>query len=1099
MSTEQSFGQLVKARRRELGLTQDELARRVGCAPVTIRKIEYDDLRPSVQIAERLAMALNIPLEERAAFVRLARVERHLEPETSATPAPRREEIGLEDLTGRAIRGYALAERIGDGGMGVVYRAVQPLVEREVAVKIILPQYADHPDFIRRFEAEAQLVARLEHPHIVPLYDYWREPGSAYLVMRLLRGGSVLALLKDGPLPLEAAFRLLEQIASALSAAHRIGIVHRDLKPANVLLDEDRNGYLADFGIAKNLGNPNLADQTQAEMLIGSPAYISPEQIRAESVRPQSDIYALGVMLYELLTGALPFQGPTPIEVMHQHLNAPLPPLAAHRAGLPAALDGVIAKATAKNLHERYPDVDALLKDMRHALGRDGQRLTPSASQVAALSQPLPDDANPYKGLRAFGEADTQDFFGREALTQQLLARLGEGGDLIRFLAVVGPSGSGKSSVVKAGLIPALRRGGLPGSDQWFIVEMMPGPHPLEEIEAALLRIAVNPPETLSHQLREDKRGLLRAVRRCLPDDPNVELVMVIDQFEEVFTLVEDEAVRAHLLDSLVAAVMDERSRVRVVVTLRADFTHRPLHYVDFGELLRQRMEVILPMTPDELERAIAGPAERVGLALDSGLVSAIIRDVGDQPGALPLLQYALTELFARREGRLLTKKAYAEIGGVLGALGRRAEDVYTGLNEGGQALARQLFLRLVTIGEGTEDTRRRVLRAELDSLSGEISNPQSLIPNSLIPNVIDSFGRSRLLTFDRDPVTRGPTVEVAHEALLREWPRLRAWLNESRADVRLQRLLAGAVAEWMAADREPSFLLTGARLDQFEGWAAQSTLALTQDERAYLDASLAERDRKQVEEAERTQRELDLARKSETAQRTSANRLRYLVGALTIFLLVAIGLSAFAFIQQSRAEREARLSTSRELAAAAVNVIGADPERSILLALEAVTTTRSIDGTVAPEAEEALHRTVASAQSYFVLNGHDGIVNDVAFSPEGTRLATASFDGTTKVWDAATGHELLTLAPADRTETAAGHGDHGGETSEEPAGAAYTVAFSPDGNQIAAAGQDGVVTVWESATGHLLFALSEVSPTEASSVTAISAIEFSGSSGKCR
>lgn len=270
MIQELSFGAFVRQRRRELDLTQDELARRVGCAAITLRKIEADDLRASVQIAERLAMALAIPLEGRADFVRRARAVR---PEAAelpqVTPPPLMEEIGREDLTGRAIRGYALAERIGMGGMGSVYRAVQPNVEREVAVKIILPAFANHPDFIRRFEAEAQLVARLEHPHIVPLYDYWREPGVAYLVMRLLRGGNIQNILKQGALPIEITAHLLEQICSALNAAHRIGVVHRDLKPANVLLDEDNNAYLADFGIAKNLGDPDFENQTSIDAMIG--------------------------------------------------------------------------------------------------------------------------------------------------------------------------------------------------------------------------------------------------------------------------------------------------------------------------------------------------------------------------------------------------------------------------------------------------------------------------------------------------------------------------------------------------------------------------------------------------------------------------------------------------------------------------------------------------------------------------------------------------------------------------------------------------------------------------------------------------------------
>jgi serine/threonine protein kinase/DNA-binding XRE family transcriptional regulator len=322
MDAKPSFGLIVRERRQSLGLTQAELARRVGCAIVTIRKIETDALRPSVQIAERLALALTISEAEQLAFVRLARAAQPLTPLPPPSPTP--EEIGQADLTGRAIRGYELGDRIGSGGFGVVYRAVQATVGRDVAVKIILPQYADHPDFIRRFEAEAQLVARLEHPHIVPLYDYWREPGVAYLVMRLLRGGSLEEVLQAGPIPLDTVTPILTQIGSALDAAHQAGIIHRDLKPANILLDQSQNAYLADFGVAKDV---SLAEQTQAGAIVGSPAYFSPEQINAESVKPQADIYCLGVMLYELLTGQKPFPGPTPLAYIPQHLTYSLPSL----------------------------------------------------------------------------------------------------------------------------------------------------------------------------------------------------------------------------------------------------------------------------------------------------------------------------------------------------------------------------------------------------------------------------------------------------------------------------------------------------------------------------------------------------------------------------------------------------------------------------------------------------------------------------------------------------------------------------------------------------------------------------------------------------
>ena len=420
---------------------------------------------------------------------------------------------------------------------------------------------------------------------------------------------------------------------------------------------------------------------------------------------------------------------------------------------------------------------------------------------------------------------------------------------------------------------------------------MLPGKHPFEELEASLLRVAVNPPEHLLSQMKDGNRGLLRAVHRILPADDSVELVLVIDQFEEVFTLIEDEAERALLLDNLAAAVLDERSRLRVVITLRADFTDKPLRYVDFGELMNRRFEFILPLTADEFERAILNPTQRVGLKLEKGLVSTIIREVGNQPGALPLLQYALSELFDKREGRTLTNKAYQEIGGVLGALGRSAETIYSNLDEAAQSAARQLFLRLVTLGEGTEDTRRRVLREEIEALHED--------HQSAIQKVIEIFGKARLLSFDRDPITRGPTIEVAHEALLREWTRLREWLNESRADVRTQRQLNHAVQEWNTAQRDASFLMAGSRLEQFEGWSANTTIALTQDERAFLSASIAERDRRELEEQARQRRELEAAQKLAETENRAANQLRrravFLAGALALATVAAIFAGIFA------------------------------------------------------------------------------------------------------------------------------------------------------------------------------------------------------------
>jgi serine/threonine-protein kinase len=278
------------------------------------------------------------------------------------------EAITDPQIASRRSRSIHLGEQIGKGGFGAVYRATQTLIEREVAIKVILPQYADQPEFIRRFEAEAQLVARLEHPHIVPLYDYWREPGVAFLVMRLLRGGSLHNWLQQGPLPIETTAQLIAQIGGAVHVAHAAGVVHRDLKPANILLDDARNAYLADFGIAKDLAQPHEAIAL-AGAFVGSPAYSSPEQIRAEPVTPQTDIYALGILLYELLTGQRPFNGPNSAAFIQQHLTASVPPLAEQRSGMPGELDNVIQRATAKVPSARYTDALEFVAAMQAALG----------------------------------------------------------------------------------------------------------------------------------------------------------------------------------------------------------------------------------------------------------------------------------------------------------------------------------------------------------------------------------------------------------------------------------------------------------------------------------------------------------------------------------------------------------------------------------------------------------------------------------------------------------------------------------------------------------------------------------------------------------
>jgi WD40 repeat protein/class 3 adenylate cyclase len=583
---------------------------------------------------------------------------------------------------------------------------------------------------------------------------------------------------------------------------------------------------------------------------------------------------------------------------------------------------------------------------------------------------------NPYKGLRAFAEGDAEDFFGREALTEHLVERLAE----TRFLAVVGPSGSGKSSVVRAGLVPRLRQGALPGSERWHVVEMFPGAYPLEELEAALLRSADSAPAGLLEQLEQDERGLLRAVKRLLADDES-EIVLVVDQLEEVFTLVEDEARRTQFLALLERAVGDPHARLRIVVTLRADFYDRPLLYSGFAELLRDYVEALVPLKAEEFERAIAGPAERVGARFEPGLLAELVADVSDEPGALPLLQYALTELYERREGTTLTQAAYRAIGGVSGALAGRAEEIYDGLGEEAQEASRQLFLRLVTLGEGAEDTRRRVERTELASME---------VDQGALEEAIQEFGAWRLLSFDRDPRSGTPTIEVAHEALMREWGRFRRWIDSGREHVRLHRRLATAAREWEGASREASYLLRGSNLAQFDALAAESTIALTELEREFVDES-------------RTANELELARERRQNRRLKA----LLVGAVGLLVLAIIA-GVLALVSRSSSQHEAQVALGRQLGAEAVSQPRVD--LSMLLARESL----KLDDS--PQTEGTLLATLLRSPAVIgtIALPVPGRPQSVKVSPDGHSIAAVTNDNGMRIYDTRTHRLLRTFALAN-------------------------------------------------------------------------------------
>jgi WD40 repeat protein len=879
----------------------------------------------------------------------------------------------------------------------------------------------------------------LEHPYIVPLFDFWREPDGAFLVMRFFPFSLYDYLQRGESLTLEETARMLDQIASALTIAHRSRVIHHDLKPENILLDQDGNAYLTDFGIASHLSRDKNLDTERG--FTGSVEYAAPELLQGQPATVQSDIYSLGYVIHRVLSGKPVVSEKSVNRWINHHLSEPLPP----NERIPARVFETLQKATAKDSTQRYASVIEFAAGFRAAIS--GQ--LPISESIDTTLKIL---VNPYKGLRAFEESDVNDFFGREALTGHLLARLAEETSFNRFLAVVGPSGSGKSSAVKAGLLPRLRRGELPGSEQWFVAEMTPGDQPFEKLAAALFSVAINPPPDVVTQLQASRDGLATVLAAILP--PGQELVIVMDQFEELFILTHSDTETALFLDSLYTAVTAANSRLRLIITLRADFYDRPLVYGDFAELMRTRTEVVVPLSSQEFERAILGPAEGMGLKVEPPLVAAIIADLRGEPGALPLLQYALTELFERREGQTLTLKAYQASGGALQALARRAEELYQGMSEHIQQLAQQVFLRLVTLGEGIEDTRRRVLFSELNAI----------VPDrGALQTILDTFGKYRLITFDHDPATREPNIEIAHEALIQEWAQLRQWLDESRSDVRMQRLLAAACREWLESGQQPGFLLTGGRLIQFEEWSAASKIALTADERRFLQASLAERDRLAALEAERQAREIAL-------ERRARRRSQILAAVLAFGVIGALILSAIAFDEREKAQSAQRDSDQnaklfQDTALLSYSQLSLyrdhDADLAITLALEAHKV-----GSLPEQEYRALSEAAYAPGTRRVYVGHTDWVYRLDLNQDGTRVLSGSKDMTMRLWNVETG-ELLRTFPADdpaTTDIAEGH-------SKDVVG----VAFSPDERLAASTSFDNTARIWDIETGQTLRILGEV------------------------
>lgn len=941
----------------------------------------------------------------------------------------------MVNLTGQVIRDYELKSLIGVGGFGEVYQAYQRSIKRDVAVKIILPDHLQQREFVRRFQVEAETVAGLEHAYIVPLYDFWTDASGAYLVMRLYRGGSLQESIRaDGPWDPLRALRMVEQVGSALHYAHKRSIVHQDIKAANVLLDEEQNCYLTDFGIAKNLLRPIdkdliIYDEQGQEVVHGSPEYMAPEQIMRSGVDARTDVYSLGVVLYELLTGYKPFYSSDDTEIIQKQMHDQIPSVRLHRPDLPETFDIVIRKATEKTPGERYWTPMALAENFRQFVEAAGFKTsapivvstTPSSVIDKAdldLEKLIFEPPNPFKGLRAFQERDAIDFFGRDALVEKLAQRIrqenaqGEA----RFLAVVGPSGSGKSSMVRAGLFPYLRR----HSGDWYLMDMMPGAHPLQEFSSIFYSLMEDEDMDIDALIKRDTTGLHQAIVKVLGDFRS-ELVVLIDQFEEVYTHVQDAAERAFFLKSLVHAVTNPESRLRVIITLRADYMDKPLNDPILSTLLKGRVEFVTPMTENELYDAINEPARRVELSFEPGLVQQIIDDLVGEVGALPLLQFALTELYNSRDRRsnMMTSKAYHANGGVAGAMTRRADEIFSLMSRELQEVTQQVFMRLVIPGDADlPNTRRRVYMEELLSMESP----------DLVKQAIDRFQKRRLLTHSSDAQTSKPYVEVAHEELIRRWSVLRGWIDKNRDFIRLQQRLSAEAEAWFNNRRDGSFLAVGKKLAIYLPLMESPFFKPNERERQYLQASKRRDDR--------------------------LNAVPTVIAfvAVAITFIVAV-LALWARNSEQRAiesEQVARANYIRERAANLAGEARASLDSNVIdvAAMLAAEALDFADGQRVRSAALAVLQTdnqtvTPIGHLHHVIYDENASSLVAGISPDGTLIVTGNDKGQVRFWRAVDGQP-------------------DGAAIEVHTGAIRMITFSTDGERMATVGVDGRVALWQ-------------------------------------
>ncbi|GIH21805.1 hypothetical protein Aph01nite_01150 [Acrocarpospora phusangensis] len=786
-----------------------------------------------------------------------------------------------------------------------------------------------------------------------------RPPASASENLRLYVY-QLRRALKDGERIIRDAYGYSIRVGPDELDAHRFD---RDVTAAGALSADDPAAARDLLAGALTLWRgPAYGDLAETPVIRQAALQLEETRLRANEERVLADLklgrHADVVAELTALSEAHPYR-----ESVRAHLMVAL-----YRSGRQAEALEVFRRTRALLAEQLGVEPGPELRRLHEAVLRGDRRLAvPDRARRVVPREPV-DAEPPFQGMRAFEPEQEEWFFGRAHLVERLRGRV----ERLPLVSVLGASGSGKSSLLRAGLLGQAAR-----DPRWQAMLMTPSDRPLEALAGQVAKLAGLDADRLREDLARDHSQLDVTLRNALAaSPPETRALLIVDQFEEVFTLCADAAERDRFIECLLDAALGDDRRTTVVLGVRADFLAPLSQCVDLVAALEDEATLLVgPPALTDLREMIVRPAERAGLTVDADLLATVLADTGNGPGALPLLSHALLETWRNRTGSALSLAAYQAGGGVRGAIAQTAEREYGTLTEPEQRVARRVFVRLTALGEGTEDTRRPMDRAELDGLADR----------ELVDGVLDGLAAARLIVLD------GNRVEVAHEALIRHWPRLHRWLTDDRAELLAHRRLTEDARTWQELDRDPGVLYRGLRLLTASGWAEENPQELNQLEAAFLAAG------REAADGERL-----------AAQRR-ARHLKRLAAGLAAMLLLAVLGGVTAVRQGAEARRQQLIETSHQLALSSRRLLATDPDRAGLLAAEAYRLRAD------PDTRGALLSAAAAARRRIDLNTGGTPIFGIALSPDGKLLASAGRDGGVGLWD-----------PAGRTRlgTLTGHAD---------------------------------------------------------------------------